>query len=164
MVCHLIQGMSPIVQGNPLAAAILTKHILEHVRLKSEEQVEAEIFRAYGPEGKSIVSDIQKEAQVSMFVDQGMAELRKLSQEMSGANAPDPLIALKEKELELRAQDQQGKTQLSQQDLALKSQDIQQEAAFTQQKIQTTQQIAAEKADIARERLAQTERAQFNEN
>ena len=80
------------------------------------------------------------------------------------ANFNNLFITLKEKELELRAQDQQGKTQLNQQDLALKAQDMQQEAAFTQQKIQATQQIAAEKADIARERLAQTERAQLNEN
>lgn len=162
IVCHLIQGMSPIVQANPLAAAILTKHILDHVRLKAEEQVEAQIFAAYGPEGMSIVSDIQKEAQVAMFVAQGMAELRKLSQEMSGANAPDPLVTLKEKELELRAQDQQRKAQVDQQDLALKAQDMQQDAVFTQQKIQSNEQIAAEKADIARERLAQTERSNQN--
>jgi hypothetical protein len=162
IVCHLIQGMSPIVQGNPLAAAVLTKHILDHVRLKAEEQTEAQIFAAYGPEGMSIVSDIQKEAQVAMFVAQGMAELRKLSQEMSGANAPDPLVALKEQELQLRAQDQQAKAQMDQQELALKAQDMQQDAAFTQQKIQSNEQIAAEKADIARARLAQTERSNQN--
>jgi len=110
----------------------------------------------------SIVSDIQKEAQVAMFVAQGMAELRKLSQEMSGANAPDPLVALKEQELQLRAQDQQAKAQMDQQELALKAQDMQQDAAFTQQKIQSNEQIAAEKADIARARLAQTERSNQN--
>ena len=162
IVCHLIQGMSPIVQGNPLAAAILTKHILDHVRLKAEEQVEAQIFASYGPEGMSIVSDIQKEAQVAMFVAQGMAELRKLSQEMSGANAPDPLVALKEQELQLRAQDAERKAQVDQQNLALKAQDMQQDAAFNQQKLQSNEQIAAEKASIARERINQVERSNQN--
>ena len=162
IVCHLIQGMSPIVQGNPLAAAILTKHILDHVRLKAEEQVEAQIFASYGPEGMSIVSDIQKEAQVAMFVAQGMAELRKLSQEMSGANAPDPLVALKEQELQLRAQDAERKAQVDQQNLALKAQDMQQDAAFNQQKLQSNEQIAAEKASIARERIDQVERSNQN--
>ena len=159
IVCHLIQGMSPIVQGNPLSAAILTKHILDHVRLKAEEQVEAQIFASYGPEGMSIVSDIQKEAQVAMFVAQGMAELRKISQEMSGANAPDPLVALKEQELQLRAQDAERKAQIDQQNLALKAQDMQQDAAFNQQKLQSNEQIAAEKAAIARERIDQVERS-----
>jgi hypothetical protein len=162
IVCHLIQGMSPIVQSLPLAAANLTKHILDHVRLKAEEQVEAQIFASYGPEGMSIVSDIQKEAQVAMFVAQGMAELRKLSQEMSGANAPDPLVALKEQELQLRAQDAERKAQLDQQNLTLKAQDMQQSAAFDQQKLQSNEQIAAEKAQIARERIDQVERSNQN--
>jgi hypothetical protein len=153
--------MSPIIQANPLSASILTKHILEHVRLKAEEQVEAEIFASYGPEGKGIVSDIQKEAKVAMYVAQGMGELRKLSQEMSGANQPDPLVQLKEQELQLRAQSDQAKSQQASQKIALETQKLQQDAALAQQKIQSSEMIADEKADIARSRLDQQERAQY---
>lgn len=161
IVCHLIQGMSPIIQANPLSASILTKHILDHVKLKAEEQVEAEIFASYGPEGKGIVSDIQKEAKVAMYVAQGMGELRKLSQEMSGANQPDPLVQLKEQELQLRAQSDQAKSQQASQKIALETQKLQQDAALAQQKIQSSEMIADEKADIARSRLDQQERAQY---
>lgn len=158
IVCHLIQGMSPVIQINPLAGAILTKHILDHVRLKAEEQVEAQIFANYGPEGKGVVSDIQKEAQVAMFIAQGMAELRQMSQQMSGANAPDPLIMLKEQELQQRAAADQLKAQQEAQKISLQAQDMQQDAALAQQKIQSSEMIAAEKAQIARDRLAQVER------
>jgi len=161
IVCHLIQGMSPIIQANPLSASILTKHILDHVRIKAEEQVEAEIFASYGPEGKGIVSDIQKEAKVAMYVAQGMGEVRKLSQELSGANQPDPLIQLKEQELQLRAQSDQAKIQQGGQKIALENQKMMQDAAMAQQKIQSSEMIAEEKADIARARLDQQERAQY---
>jgi hypothetical protein len=152
--------MSPVVAANPLAAASLTKHILEHVRIKAEEQVEAQIFEAYGPENKDIVSDIQKEAQVALLVAQGMSELRQLSQELSGEGAPDPLVKLKEQEIQLRAQADERKAQTDAQRLQLDAQDQAQSAQEAQQRLATTQAIAAEKADIARARLAQSERKQ----
>jgi hypothetical protein len=161
IVSHMLQGMSPIVQGNPMAATTLTKHVLEHVRLKAEEQVEAQLFQTYGPEGMSLVSDIQKEAQVAMLVAQGMSELRQLSQQLSGeGQGPDPLVQLKQQELQLRAADNERKAQESQQRLAMQQQEMQQNAAETMAKLESSEDIAAEKAAIARERLAQNERNQ----
>jgi hypothetical protein len=162
IMAHLLQGMSPLIQSNPLGAAALTKHVLDHVRLKAEEQVEAQIMQQYGPGQKDIVSDIQKEAQVAMLVAQGMADLRQMSAQLSGEGQPDPLVKLKEQELQLRAQENQRKAQESAQKMQLQAQDMQQDASFNQQKLQSSEQIAAEKANIARERLAQTERTQQN--
>jgi hypothetical protein len=159
IVAHMLQGMSPIIQSNPMAASNLTKHILEHVRLKAEEQVEAQIFETYGPENKGIVSDIQKEAMVATMVAQGMGELRQMSQQLSGAGAPDPLVQLKEQELQQRAQADQVKAQEGQAKLQLEQAKLQQDAAATQAKLETQEDIANQKADIARERLDQMERA-----
>jgi hypothetical protein len=158
IVSHMLQGMSPILQANPLGAMTLTKHILEHVRIKAEEQVEAQIFAEYGPENKDIVSDIQKEAMVAMLVAQGMSELRQLSQQLSGEGAPDPLVQLKEKELAQRAQVDQARVQNDQQKLAQNAQALQQKAAIDQQRIESNEDIAGTKADIAMMRLDQTER------
>ena len=158
IVSHMLQGMSPILQANPLGAMTLTKHILEHVRIKAEEQVEAQIFAEYGPENKDIVSDIQKEAMVAMLVAQGMGELRQLSQQLSGEGAPDPLVQLKEKELAQRAQVDQARVQNDQQKLAQNAQALQQKAAIDQQRIASNEDIAGTKADIAMMRLEQTER------
>jgi hypothetical protein len=159
IMSHMLQGMSPIIMGNPLAASNLTKHILDHVRLKAEEQVEAQIFETYGPENKGIVSDIQKEGMVAMLVAQGMKELRQMSQELSGAGAPDPLIELKEKELDLRAQADQAKAQDAAAKRDLDAQGLQQRAAETEAKLETQEAIADQKAEIAMMRLGQMEQA-----
>jgi hypothetical protein len=159
IMSHMLQGMSAIIQSNPLAATNLTKHILEHVRLKAEEQVEAQIFENYGPENKGIVSDIQKEGMVAVLVAQGMSELRQLSQQLSGAGAPDPLIQLKEQELQQRAQVDQIKAQEAQAKLQLEQAKLQQDATEAQARIASQEGIADQKAEIARERLQQTERA-----
>jgi hypothetical protein len=155
IVSHLLQGMSPIVQGNPLAAMNLTKHVLEHVRLKAEEQVEAQIFAEYGPENRGIVSDIQKEAMVAMLVAQGMGELRQLSQQLSGAGAPDPLVVLKEKELAQRAQADQMRAQENQQKIGLQGQQLQQKAAADAARIASQEDIADQKAELTMMRLNQ---------
>jgi hypothetical protein len=158
IVSHMLQGMSPIVQANPLAATMLTKHILEHVRIKAEEQVEAQIFAEYGPENKEMVSDLQKEAMVAMLVAQGMGELRQLSSQLSGEGAPDPLVQLKEKELAQRAQADQAKAQIDQQKLGLQGQEIQRKAASDAARLETQQDIADQKADLTLMRLQQSER------
>jgi hypothetical protein len=157
IVSHMLQGMSPIIQANPLAATTLTKHILEHVQIKAEEQVEAQIFAEYGPEGKGMVSDIQKEAMVAMLVAQGMSELRQLSSQLSGEGQPDPLIKLKEQELAQRAQADQAKAQIDQQKLGLQGQEIQRKAASDAARLETQQDIADQKADLAMLRLQQME-------
>ena len=164
ILTHLLQGMSPIVQQNPLAANNLTKHILEHVRLKSEEMTEAELFKQFGENYKNAVTDIEKEAKVAQMVVQNMQQLREASQQLSGAGQPDPIVQLKEKELELRAQDTQRKAQESAQKMNLQAQDMQMDAQLAQERLQATRDIADEKADIARERVAQEERKQMREN
>jgi hypothetical protein len=155
IVSHMLQGMSPIIQANPVAAMNLTKHILEHVRIKAEEQVEAQIFAEYGSENKQVVSDIQKEAMVAMLVAQGMGELRQLSQQLSGEGAPDPLVKLKEQELAQRAQTDQARIQAEQQKIGLQQQEMQQKAAADAARIASQEGIADQKADLTLMRLQQ---------
>jgi len=158
IVSHMLQGMSPSIQTNPLAANSLTKHVLEHVRLKAEEQVEAQIFETYGPENRDIVSDIQKEGMVAMLVAQGMNELRQLSQQLSGEGAPDPLIQLKEQEIQLRAKADEVKAKIDEQKVGLQGQEIQRKASADAARIQSQKNIADQKAQLTLMRLQQSER------
>lgn len=48
IVTHIMQVIGGAVEQNPLAGAILTKHILQHVTIKAEEMAEAEFFKLYG--------------------------------------------------------------------------------------------------------------------
>jgi len=136
IVAHLVQGMSPLLQGSPMAAMSLQKHVLEHIRLKAEEQVEAELFRLYGVDPDQIVSAMQREAMIATKVADHMQKLRELQQQLSGeANQTDPLVEVKKMEVESRAKTDQAK-------LMLDEKELQQDGALEQQKIASTERIA----------------------
>ena len=137
---HLMMGLSPILQSNPISAAELQKHILEHMRLKAEEDVEVELFKAYGTDPDRMVSAIQKEGMVAIKIAVYMQEVRKMQDEMTGGEeGPDPLIKLKEVEIQQRAQNDQAKIGIDQQRLALDQQKQQENVQINRQKLQLQQ-------------------------
>lgn len=136
---HLMMGLSPILQANPMAAAELQKHILDHVRLKAEEDVEAELFKAYGTDPDRLVSAIQKEGMVAIKIAMYMQEVRTMQDEMTGGEGPDPLIKLKEAEIQQRAQADQARIGIEQQRLALDQKKLQETTQINQQKLQLQQ-------------------------
>jgi hypothetical protein len=136
---HLMMGLSPILQANPMSAAELQKHILDHVRLKAEEDVEAELFKAYGTDPDRLVSAIQKEGMVAIKIAVYMQEVRTMQEEMAGGEGPDPLIKLKETEIQQRAQADQARIGIDQKRLALDEQKAQQTNQINQQKLQLQQ-------------------------
>lgn len=153
---HLRMGMSPLLQANPMSAAILQKHILQHVRIKAEEDVEVELFKAYGTDPDRMVSVIQKEGMVALKVAQGMAEIKAMQDQMlnAGQQQTDPIVELKKQELDLRAKADQADALNDDKKLALQQAKIQQDAQGDQARIASQDAIADERADIARERLA----------
>ena len=134
---HLMMGLSPILQGNPMAAMTLQQHILEHVRLKAEEDVEADLFKLYGTDPDRMVSPIQKEGMVAIKITSYMQQVRDLQNQLAGGGGgEDPLVALKEKEIEQRAASEQAKIQFNEQKLQLERQKFQQSSQIDQQKLQ----------------------------
>ena len=158
---HLIMGMSPVVQANPIAAQMLQQHIYDHIRLKAEEEVEAELYKDYGVDPDNMVSAIQKEGMIALKIAEFLQETKQLQTQMSG-QGPDPVVALKEKELELRAKDDQMDNQIAAEKLKLDAQKIQQTAQNSQDRIQSQEAIAGLKAQLARERIQQMDRSQTN--
>jgi hypothetical protein len=144
---HLMMGLSPILQANPMAASELQKHILDHVRLKAEEDVEADLFKAYGTDPDRMVSLIQKEGMIAIKIAVFMQEVRDMQDNLSGAGeeGPDPLIKLKETEIQQRGQNDQARIALDQQRLGL-----------DQQKQQETSQINRQKLQLQQAKLNQT--------
>ena len=60
----------------------------------------------------------------AQFEAQGMQQLRQMSMEMSGSGQPDPLVALKEQELQLRAQKDQAEANIDSQKLNLDAESL----------------------------------------
>jgi len=152
---HLIMGLSPLVQGNPLAAVELQKHVMEHVKLKAEEDAEAELFRQYGSDPDRMVSDMQREAMISLNIAQYLMDVKAMQATLSGegAGAPDPVIALKEQELQQRAAKDQAEIQLKQEGLKNEQMRIQESSQANDERIASQEKIAQGRFEVARERI-----------
>jgi len=144
------------VQGNPLAAVELQKHVMEHVKLKAEEDAEAELFRQYGSDPDRMVSDMQREAMISLNVAQYMMDVKAMQATLSGdggQGAPDPVVALKEQELQQRAAKDQAEIQLKQEALKNEQMRIQESSQANDERIASQEKIAQGRFEVARERI-----------
>jgi hypothetical protein len=139
IMAHLVFGSSPLTASLPSMAISLQKHIMEHVSVKAKEQVLAQTMQQMQDRAPTPEEELQIEAEVAGLIAQGMQELKALSGQISGQGQPDPLINLKEKELQLRAQRDAN------------------ENAVDQAKIQLDQQKAATNADLGIKRIESAE-------
>ena len=112
IMAHLVFGASPMVGQLPPVAMMLQKHILEHIKIQSEEQAMQQMQQMQGAD------EAQYQAVVAQMIAQGMQQVKELSGQLSG-EGPDPLVQLKEKELEIKAQSEQSDAQLDQAKLQL---------------------------------------------
>lgn len=155
IAAHLLMGMSPLIQANPLAASELQKHVLDHVKTKAEEDAAAELFEKYGVDPDRMISDMQREALVALKVAQYMMEAKQLQAQLAGEgqSQPDPVVQLKAQELQQRAAKDQTDAQLKQQSLANEQMRIQENADANDARIESQEKIAAQRSEIARERI-----------
>jgi len=155
IAAHLLMGMSPLIQANPLAASELQKHVLDHVKTKAEEDAAAELFEKYGVDPDHMISDMQREALVALKVAQYMMETKQLQTQLAGEgqSQPDPVVQLKAQELQQRAAKDQKDAQLKQQSLANEQMRIQENADANDARIESQEKIAAQRSKIARERI-----------
>jgi Skp family chaperone for outer membrane proteins len=139
IVSHLILGLSPTVQANPAAAINLQQHLFEHLRIKAEEQVAAELFNEYGTDPKDMVSIIQKEGMIAIKVAQYMQELKQIQTKLSGDQS-DPLVDVKKEEIAATAKNDAA-------EIAFKQQKLQQDTQIEQQRIGSQEHIAMLRAN-----------------
>jgi hypothetical protein len=122
IMAHLVFASSPMIGGMPPIAMSMQKHVMEHVKLQAQEQAMAQMQQA-GPMPVE-QQEMQMQALVAQGVAQGMQQLKQLSAQVSG-QGPDPLIKLKEQELQIKAQAEQADAQNDQAKLQLDAQNQQ---------------------------------------
>lgn len=144
IMTHLMFGLSPMLQGMPNVAVTLQKHIFDHIRLKAEEEVEAELFQQYGTDPDQLISSLQREAMIAIKVAQGFQEVKALQTQLQGPQT-DPLVELKKQELGQSAQRDQAKLQIDQQRLGLDQQKEQADVQFDSARLALQQAAAAQK-------------------
>ena len=142
IMSHLVFGASPMVAALPPVAIALQKHVLEHVKLQAMEQAMAQ-----RPQ-----NELQYEALVAQGVAAGMQQVRELSSQISGANQPDPLVQLKEQELQIKAQSEQADTALDQAKLQLDAQNQEQRQRQFKERIASQEKQTAARIDAGIQR------------
>ena len=148
---HILFALSPMVAQMPNVATSVMKHLLDHVKLKAEEDVEAELFKQYGTDPDQMVSALQREAMVALKVAQYYEEMRKLQDQLSGADQqqPDPVVELKKQELAQRAQRDETQAQIDQARIQLDMQREQNDVQHDQAKLALQQAIADQRAELS---------------
>lgn len=125
---HLTFGASPMVGNMPPMAISLQKHVMEHVQIAAKEQAAVAYLQQVQQKGGQPASDdemLEIERITAQFVAEGLQQVKELSGEMSGAGAPDPLVQLKEQELQIKAQGDQADQQIDQAKVELDAQNQQ---------------------------------------
>jgi hypothetical protein len=125
IMAHLIFGSSPMVSQMPPMAMAMQKHIMEHVKVAAEEQAMMALQQQsqQGGQQPMPMDEVQFESMAAQFMADGLQKVKEMSGQLSG-QGPDPLVQLKEKELELKAQSEQNDTQIDQGKLQLDQQSL----------------------------------------
>ena len=160
---HLTFGASAMVQQVPPVAMALQKHVMQHVRLKAEDMARQQLQQMQLPPEQQ---EVQYAGLVSQFVAQFMQEVRQLSMQISGAGqeGPDPLVALKEQELQIKQQQVQGDMQVDQAKLNLEEQKLAERSREFDTRIQQTQDITNQKLQAVEERERMKLNAQLQQS
>jgi hypothetical protein len=97
------------------------------------------------------------EAKTAQYVAEGMSQLKALSGQLSGAGQPDPLVKLKEQELQLKAQAEQNDSQVDRAKLGLEEKKVEQRGQQFDKRIQSSESIAQARIDssLQREQMKQ---------
>ena len=156
---HQIYMQSQIAKLQPAVLMTLEKHIYEHLALKAKVMVEQEM--AQPPMDEAMDPAMAQQAQPDpAAMENKIAEVQaQLMAEYLQGNPPkesdDPLVDIKQQELDLKAQEQQQDAMQDQAKLQLDKQKMQESNAIQRERIQTTEDIAQMRAQIALQRQQQ---------
>ena len=160
IIAHMIFGATPMVAQLPRIAMDLQKHIMEHVQIQGTEQAAETYQQQTG--AAPMQGDPVFEALKSQFIAQGMQNLKAINAQATGQDQqqPDPVVALKQQELQLRAQKDQADTAIDQAELNLEAQKTARKAEEfdLRQQGQMTQTQLKIQAAFERERLRQQQK------
>ena len=153
---HSIFMQSRMVQINPQVYALLQSHISEHISMKATNEINAMVqqdprmMRAFQINPEAMTAQI--DAMIARKIVEITAQLQQLEAQ-AGAQQQDPLVRLKQQEIDLRAMDLQRKAQESQ--MKEQGQFDRQEAelALGLKKLQSQEDSQQDRLEIAKAKL-----------
>ena len=168
---HLSFAATSSVMANPVVMGAVQAHVYQHVSLRAAELVEMQ--NSQDPEYLQTIQMLQQ-----MPPEQAQMMLQRLSEAVARDVAqveaglmvqvnqafmppmppPDPLVALRDKELDIKAQDVERKREEFMVRQDFDAQRTMQQMELAKQKLNVTEEIARLKDDLGRDRLASSNR------
>ena len=149
---------SNLVKNNPPTMAILQAHIMEHVGLQAREEVEEENAETVeqtaaqynGKLPPEVQIQIQEamEQQIAEKVAEMTVEMVQEEQEYLDEGSEDPLINLKQQEINIKAGDLERKTTADQNRYGLDQEKLDQNASIAANRIESQEDIAQLRANV----------------
>jgi hypothetical protein len=145
---------SRMIQINPMVYALLQGHISDHISFKAQGEVGAMIAESEEMNMMAQQDPAGFEIQFNSMVAKRIAELTtQLIQAEGGTQQQDPLVALKQRELDLKAMDIQRRAQETQQDLERKEIELEEKYDIERMKMENQEEQAAERMKVAKGKL-----------
>jgi len=155
IMAHMVFGNTPMIAQMPMAAMALQKHIMEHVKVAAQEQAAVALMQQVSQSGGQPATEeqmLQLERLTAQLIAQGMQKLQQMSQQLSGAGQPDPLIELKKQELAIKQQAEQNDAAMDQQKAALDAQSLAMRSQQFDQRLAAQARQTQARIDSAMER------------
>jgi len=151
IMAHLVFGTSGMVASLPPVAMELQKHVLQHVKIEATEQAQAQMQQQPGAAAQDPMA---LEAMIAQIIAQGMQKIKQLSAQISGEGqeGPDPLVQLKEKELQIKAQSEQNDAQIDAQKMQLDNQSLAMRSEQFNQRLAAQERQTKARIDSSMER------------
>ncbi|QDP65017.1 MAG: hypothetical protein Unbinned4834contig1000_53 [Prokaryotic dsDNA virus sp.] len=134
---HMAYMRTKVAQMQPPVLLVLEKHIYDHLGMQAREMAEQQM--AANPQASQLPPE-QTEALVAQIQAQLITQFQQ--QYPPQDQEKDPLVAIKEQELQLRQQDQVADQQIDQQRLALDQQRQAQNMALGRERIESAEELA----------------------
>jgi hypothetical protein len=155
---------SRMVQMNPMVYALLQAHISEHIAFQAHGEIGAFVAEDPMMQQMKLQDPDAYMVQFNSMVSKRIAELTTNLVAQEGGQQ-DPLVALKQREIDLKAMDIQRRAQESMLDLERKQYEFDEKLNFEEVKLEQQQDQSDDRLAVAQEKInVAREKANVNKN
>ncbi|MEC7609554.1 MAG: hypothetical protein VX964_05240, partial [Verrucomicrobiota bacterium] len=158
IMAHLVMAGSPLVATNPMVAVNLQKHVFQHVQIDAVERA----MREAGMEGQQQIPpevQVQIDALAATYMAEGTKAVQDMGRQLSGNAQPDPVVALKQQELQLEAVAEQNDKEREERELNLKQAQMLDKSRQFDERIKSQEEQTAARIQAALDREIMKQRS-----
>jgi len=156
---HMAFMMSRMVQINPQVYALLQGHLMEHVSLKIKQQVLAEFQRDPSmlqlQQSDEEAFAIEFDSEVAKRQAKMTQELAQMEAQFDAQKGQDPLIGLKQRELDLKAMDIQRKAVEEAKKMNFERNKFSAQQTLQEDKLNLNEELGKKRINLAEAKLKQ---------